>query len=88
MKVNIKGIIISVYQSKKNSNQYVNLFDLDAASQYTLVAREVDFAAAPLKVPVVIVAEISPREYRNEGKSSITLYIDQAAITKNSEEGG
>lgn len=78
----IKGIITNVGQSKKNSSQYVNIFDLDTATQYSIVSRLVDFTGAPQKVPVEIEAVLSPRVFTGEKGSSTVLYVDQASFKK------
>lgn len=82
MQVKIKGIITNVGQSKKNNSQYVNIFDLDTATQYSIVSRDVDFSSAPQKTPIEIDAVIAPRVFTGEKGSSTVLYVDQASFKK------
>ena len=83
MEVKIKAIITNVGKSNKNNNQYINLFDLGSATQYTVVSRYTDFSSVPVAVPVDIEAKISPRQFPgSDGKSSTVLYVDQASIKK------
>ena len=80
MKIKIKGIVTQVSKSKKSNTQYINLFDLETATSYTLVSRDLDYSDLPVTVPVNIDAEVAPRVFSNEGKQSLVLYIKQASF--------
>jgi len=70
-----------VAKSKKNENQYVGVFDMETATQYSLCSKIVDFSGAPVKVPVKIDAVLSPRQFSGkDGSPTTVLYVDQASF--------
>jgi hypothetical protein len=82
MNCRIKGMITSVTKSKKNNDQYINMFDLEEATQFSVVSKNYDFTGVPLKVPVTIECELVARQFNRDGKNSTVLYVDKAQVKK------